>query len=92
MNHLRLEDLWDMWPILLRREYLLHHFELLMGLSAILLQKSFLEEKERIFKYGRQANSTAAEEPEDYEVLKIIFNNFKEDTKHFLLDVPVRFR
>ena len=86
------EDLWDMWPILLRREYLLHHYELLMGHSAILLQQNFLEEKERIFKYGHQANLTAVEEPEDYEVLKIIFSHFKEDTKHFLLDVPVSFR
>ena len=63
-----------------------------MGHSAILLQQNFLEEKGRIFKYGRQAYLTAAEEPEDYEVLKIIFNHFKEDTKHFLLNVPVSFR
>ena len=83
------ENLNIFWPILLRKEYMFYLYELLICHPIKVIEINFLQEKDRIFHYGRQSNLTDADSPEDYDILDIIAKHFKEE--HLMINAPVSF-
>ena len=86
------QDLTVSWPMLIKIEYMYHHYEILMGHSIEKLRNEFNKKKEAIFTYGRSKLLTEDELLDDRIVMNIIFRQFNEKSEELFKDCPVSFQ
>lgn len=81
------DDIEEMWPILLKFDFFLWHYKLLMGHFIRILLDSFKSIALRIFAYGHQKNKNSDSEMTEEEVFRIIAEHFESLSFIFALGI-----
>lgn len=89
----RISDILKEWPILFVHDYMLWHYEKLMGHSVKKISENFQIKKDKLLEFGRRNKLCLEREWDDEksakESLKVIVRYFKEDLEYLLIEVDV---